>query len=249
MVLRGCGTRNDGGLYIGVPTSPYGKPIEWFIVDPVRPLKGKLPRSPLVFPDNNGINHLVLGIGQSFYPFFPDFLEEARIHGVSKKIPVDFNLAQLTPNKSALLLAHPRAIPLFEYDLRREFCPLKMSDRPNATLPHQCTGDLWDLSSVHSVKYGGDPKHEVIEREDDEWVEITTPSCTYHVMRAYYPNQNRMERIYKYDAGVVLKFPRFNFEFVDKPDGKVDPSRKERDKKRIKKVLTDLGYEFQVVEE
>ena len=52
----------------------------------------------------NGITHLVLGVGKTYYPFPSDFLEEARRMGVSKKVPRNFPFDELTPGKSRMLL-------------------------------------------------------------------------------------------------------------------------------------------------
>ena len=248
MPRRGCGDRADGGLYVEVEMSEDGMPVDWFIVDPALPFDGKLPRSPLIIPDSNNVNHLLLGIGKSFYPFVSDFVEEVRWMGVSKRIPADFDLSILTPNRSALVLAHPRAIPLFDYDLRREWCPRKVSGKPDLG-SHQCVGDNWDLSSVRDVKWDKEMRHEVHVDENSEWVQVVTPSCRYEVMKAYELSGDRMTVIRKYQGGIVLKFPRFRFSYVDRPDGPVDPIKKKKQIQKVEKVLTGLGYSFKVVDE
>lgn len=249
MVTRGCGLREEGGFYACVDMSPDGREIEYFIVDPALEFQANINlRAPFLLRDRNEVAHLVLGIGKTYYPFLPDFVEEARRHGVSKRIPVGYNLSALDPRRSALVLVHPRGIPNFEYHLNREYCPRKIADREDLG-PHQCTGDLWDLSSVRSIRkrgngetgaVKGESTHFVEDDEISEWVKIHTPSCSYNVMRAYYPNMDRMKLVHNYDRGIVLKFPRFHFEYVSK-EGEAPRELEQR--------AVDSGYEFRVVDE
>ncbi len=37
-VERGCGEREQGGVYAECGLSPYGTPLEYFLIDPPRPL-------------------------------------------------------------------------------------------------------------------------------------------------------------------------------------------------------------------
>lgn len=114
MTKRGCGERVQGGLYISVPSGYYGMSIEHFLVDPPVRWDGGQVRAPMLIPQD-GVNHVLLGIGREFYPFVPDFVEEARVMGISKRIPFTFDLTTLKPPTddtpaSGLLLVHPRAI-------------------------------------------------------------------------------------------------------------------------------------------
>lgn len=111
-VPRGCGERTPGGLYVecGVSNAQDGLPIEAFLLDPPLPVpegadlvnKATVWQHPVT-----GINHLMLWIGATHYPYLPDFLEEARRYGISRKLPGTFDMSQLTPGQSRMILVHP----------------------------------------------------------------------------------------------------------------------------------------------
>jgi hypothetical protein len=111
---RGCGTRVAGGCYVECGTSENGVPIEFWLEDP--PLDwaqiGKFEwfeshRAPIVV-EHNGANHLVIWIGEEFYPNVFDFIEETRVLGASRRIPSGFDFSQITAG-SRMILVHPRA--------------------------------------------------------------------------------------------------------------------------------------------
>jgi len=212
---RGCGQRSENGLYVTVGTSPLGCPIEDFLIDPVISWSGGQLRAPMFVEDSKGTVHIILGVGATYYPFVPDFVEEARNHGVSKRVPRNFNIERLTPDKSKLLLAHPRAIPRFEYETDCT-CP-KHNEKP-----HECIGFLWSLSclkdfgKVHSV--GIDEKYPIVAL-------IKTPSCFYHVTVPQKPETF----IDNYSSGIFLAFPLSicKFEYVNRQK-QIPPKLKER---------------------
>ena len=226
MVRRGCGDRVQDGLYACVETSPFGRPIEYFLIDPPVLWKGACPlRSPMLVKDKRGIYHVIIGIGRKFYPFASDFIEEARWLGVSKRFPRDFDPSPLTPGESKLILMHPRGIPDFSFKLKKYECPKKIDE------PHNCIGALWDLSSVKSFR----KVHEVTEV--DGRAKITTPSVTYTVD---YPLEAPEWEMQRYLPALILQFPKWHFEYVSKR--KVIP-------KQIKKRIVEAGFEIEVVEE
>jgi hypothetical protein len=173
---RGCGnSRTAGCLYLEVPTSPHGRPIEDFLICPPilpdfdLPTQGQLP----FFTD--GVLNLVDWIGECFYPNVCDWIEEARLLGISSKISIQFAtsktdesltiLESLTP-ASRLYFAHPRAFIHNIEDYRwGSFlnilpwsCPRSIEGHPE-TDPHEsseygppcCVGIYWwDLD-------GGEP--------------------------------------------------------------------------------------------
>ncbi len=162
-------------------------------------------------------------------------VHNCRVHGVSKRIPVGYNLGSLTPNKSSLILVHARAIPEFTYDLGREFCPRKIAEKPNSGLPHLCVGDTWDLSAVSSTK----EKHVVSPLEDNpDWSRVETPSVTYDVMNPLRIDSEGSPLLYR--RGIVLKFPCFKFEYVNSEG---------RAPLQLQETMTSLGYGFKVVDQ
>lgn len=223
--VRGCGERDENGLYLCVGISPFGKPIEFFLVDPVLPWKGGTLRAPMLIEDKKGINHVVMWIGETYYPFVPDFVEEAKIMGVSKRVPRTFDLSVLTPGKSRLLLVHPNAIPRFIYRLpvNPKLCP------KNSNASHECIGDLWPLSTLHSV---GD-FHKVKEVPDGR-AEVSTPSCRYSTLKPLSWDGQGEE----YSSGIIMMFPTFHFEYVNK-QGKVP--------KTVKEHVQKAGFKLEVL--
>ena len=115
---RGCGERKAGDLYLCVGQSEGGKPIEHFMLDPPIPWhKGHFQGCEL-FTRSDGIVDIIMWVGAEHYPFIPDFIEEARHHGISKKIPRSGDYSMLTPFKSTLMLVHPRCIHNVQYNLK-----------------------------------------------------------------------------------------------------------------------------------
>jgi hypothetical protein len=133
-VPRGCGEREPGGVYIECGLSPYGRPLEEFLVDPPLPPpegKGKeeLANKPQLWvrtartdpadPSteyvvmNPGteqpIVDLLLWIGAEFYPYVSDYIEEVRRFGASRKLNPNLDFSQIT-RWSRMILIHPYAL-------------------------------------------------------------------------------------------------------------------------------------------
>jgi len=203
MTDRGCGSRVENALYCCVETSPFGKPIEDFLVDPVIAWHGaKTLRAPMLIQDSNQVNHVVLGIGKEYYPFTSDFVEETRNMGVSKRIPLNFDPSVLTPDKSKLLLVHARAIPNFHYRLDCVECPKDLSEA------HECIKSLWQLSTLLDA---GD-KHHVEANKEILMMKVTTPSATYYTGKPMEPKAF----IDEYSSGIILSFSSWHFEYVNR---------------------------------
>jgi len=227
MVRRGCGERVQNGLYACVDSSPNGLPIEYFLIDPPIVWRGACPlRSPMLVQDRTGIYHVVLGIGKKWYPFVSDYVEEARVMGISKRFPRNFDPSPLTPGKSKLILMHPRGVPQFSFKLRRCICP-----KGNGK-PHDCIGALWDLSSEKHFR----EVHEIEDMSGDQ-VRITTPSVTYVVNRTVEAPEWE-DQVYL--PALILQFGKWHFEFVNK-DGFVP--------KDLKKKIEEANFKLEVVPE
>ena len=217
---RGCGSREQGGLYMCMPLSENGFPIEHFLVDPSVEWKSDTNlRAPMLISDVDGVFHVVLGVGKKFYPTVSDFVEEARRMGVSKRIPRDFDFSKLTPTKSKLLLVHPRAIQEFSYevDSKERYCPRKIKMISQGKVQegdevyvssHLCLGDLWSLGSLMNIK----TKHETSMFDDH--VQIKTPSVSYSV--APCTPLSKDEREPSYCNGIFMQLPRWRFEYVNR---------------------------------
>lgn len=226
---RGCGSRAEDGLYLTVESSPLGQSITFFLVDPAIEWKGaKTLRSPMFIDDRLGVTHLVLGVGATFYPFVSDFVEEVRLHGVSKRVPRNLEVERLSQD-SKFLLMHPRAIPRFNY---KASCTCPKDNRG----PHECIGFLWSLSALKSF----DKVHELGENSEsfEEYPTclVKTPSCSYEVVKPLEPKAF----VDDYSAGIFLAFPLSicGFEYVNKK-GQCPPQVTER--------LSKAGFKLDVV--
>jgi len=212
MPERGCGHRQNGGLYLMVELAPYGegKPIEDFLIcEPIVWTGGNL-RAPLEITNDEGIVDVIMGIGKQYYPYPSDFIEETATMGISKRLPHSFDMRKLTPGKSRLFLVHPRAIPDFPYTAHAEIgCP------KNIQTPHNCVIDLWALSGqgVNSSK------HEIIDGGDR--TEIRTPSVNYFVPSAEITGEQR------YVSGIIASFFITGFDYVTE-DNTIPDDIKER---------------------
>jgi hypothetical protein len=126
---RGCGKRKPGGCYLVTPLSPYGSPLEEFLVDPVHPLENIEPfRSPILVPDpsEEGLFHALVWIGEQFYPSPVDYIEETRRTGASRRVPQGFPFEKLTPGRSRMLMVHPKTHSLEIF--MPENCPKQLKN-------------------------------------------------------------------------------------------------------------------------
>lgn len=110
-VPRGCGDRTPGGLYVESGLGPGGEPLEHFLVDPPLPIPEGLDlvNKPQIVEDPaTGIPHLWLWIGAEWYLYTPDYIEETRRYGASRKLNPTLDITRLIPS-SRMILAHPSA--------------------------------------------------------------------------------------------------------------------------------------------
>lgn len=213
-ILRGCGVREQGGLYVCSGLSPYGLPFSEFVIDPPLPFDGDPFRAPIVI-EREGKKHLMLWVGAEYYPYVSDFLEEARRYGVSKRIPTDFPIEDLDVG-SFVFLVHPRAIVEdHEYLPPVEYCP---KDNPK----HKETSEICCLGQSYAV---AEPNAGINMRR--------LGSTEYEV----YPCSMSSVR-YEFKAGIFLRMPITHFDHIKK-NGKINP---EIAKKKAKLRLP-LNYE------
>src|SRR5262245_30270640 len=110
MLKRQCGYRKKGGVYLSVPTSEDGLPIEYFLIDPPQPVElvalGLSPRG-VHLVQKDGVWHVFDVVGQDNYPNVCDVVIEAKALGVSRRceLPDYSNLS----SESRLVLVHQRA--------------------------------------------------------------------------------------------------------------------------------------------
>lgn len=138
-VPRGCRDRTPGGLYVESGLGPGGEPIERFLVDPPLPIPDGLDlvNKPQIVEDPaTGIPHLWLWIGAEWYPYAPDYIEETRRYGASRKLNPNLDLARLVPG-SRIILAHPSA---------------RNTSWQEQALPHECLKRLPGHALIRSAR-------------------------------------------------------------------------------------------------
>lgn len=224
-ITRGCGVRAQHALYACIPTGDTPIPIEDFILDPPLPWASGHFRGPRLYERNDGVTDMILWIGQEHYPYVSDFIEEARQHGISRRVPVSRQLtySMLDSSKSRILLVHPRAIYKGAYRLS----PTAPVSPPDALTPHPrptqgdcdhprqrgandtyCAFAGWELSAT--VSQNG---HQV-ESDSSEYAQIQTPSVGYTVR---HPLEVGSEDHWR--PGIFAAFPMSHFEYVNNTGG------------------------------
>ncbi len=121
-VERGCGEREPGGVYAECGLSPHGRPLEEFLLDPPLPVPAgvDLVNKPQVWQrtlptgeamrDATGqpIYDILIWVGGAYYPYCPDFIEEVRRYGASRRLNPNLDLSLLS-RASRMILVHPCA--------------------------------------------------------------------------------------------------------------------------------------------
>lgn len=153
--VRGCGTRVQGGVYIETTSDPFGQPVEFFLIDPPRPIvPDEIGLTPIgVTPVvRDGVTHVMDWVGSESYPNVADFIEEAKRMGVSRRLSKAFEFETLSP-ESRLILVHAKAFIEWPRKLWEEIvgiegntqhvCPKDLPDHPDAALEMTCLGLCW----------------------------------------------------------------------------------------------------------
>ena len=169
-VERGCGERQPGGVYLETGLSPYGRPLEEFLLDPPLPVPDGIdlinkPQlwqrtfaagEPVCDAEEHPIYDMLMWVGAEFYPYCPDFIEEVRRYGASRRLNPNLDLSLLS-RSSRMILVHPRARNL-----------AWQTQTPPAT----CSKDI----PGHAVARTGSAEQiSADEREDDETVSTQMP--------------------------------------------------------------------------
>ena len=197
-ITRGCGKRKAGGLYVCVGLSPFGLPLEYFIIDPPIPYCGDQLRAPQLF-EREGKVHIIIGIGAEYYPSASDFLEETRCFGISKRIPKNFPIEKLGEG-SMIFLVHPRAIiENFSLLPKPEYCPKELDEHKQNI--QYCIGHTYQTAEPTN---GGD--------------ERKVGDTTYTV----YP-RGLKDFEAEFAGGIIFRAPITHFDHVREENGSTDP--------------------------
>jgi len=112
-VVRGCGTRQPGGVYLVSALGEDGTPLSECVIDPPFPVDasaaGLSPQGMTLGRGSGGRIVVLDWVGQEAYPNVADFVEEVALFGSSRRVPVNFDFASLGPGARHVLV-HPRAV-------------------------------------------------------------------------------------------------------------------------------------------
>ncbi len=239
---RGCGDREAGGLYVESGAGPWGVPFEKFLLDPPRPLPPGLDlvNKPRIMPrewltgnvevDEFGrtIYDLFIHIGTKFYPWGPDFLQEAHRLGVSRRIPATLDL-KLLNRASCMWLAHSKAIPLNWQDLSPPDLCKKVLDRHDLAWYTARQADYrTDLDRVGPCIF---KLWDLIPADQAETITAQPggrPLCMRRIGSTVYPYWPTEEAVSGWAEAFLLAKPLTGFSLVHDKDGNVNMQAKEK---------------------
>jgi len=111
-LVRGCGTRVKGGIYLETEMSENGLPVEAFLCDP--PIVVDMKKLGISAVGHTIIQDQKIGtlifdwVGSGFYPNVADFVEEVRRFGVSRRISSGVDFSSITGTATIVFL-HQKA--------------------------------------------------------------------------------------------------------------------------------------------
>jgi len=212
---RACGRRIRGGVYAETRLSEDGLPIEYFIVDPPTPVDlGQLGLAAVGVQliEINGIHHIFDVVGQEFYPYPADYVEETRRLGASRRLPANLDFSRLEPG-SRLVLIHARAVieNFNDYPQPPDVeCPKGIYPHSLSPLKEMCAGLWW-----HDL-----PLSETTVDDSDQPNEAETSFRSGQVLRrieggTVYRSYPRPEGVVpSYRHGVFLSLPISNLAVI-----------------------------------
>lgn len=204
-VVRGCGTRDAGGIYAECLLSPHGRPVEEFLVDPPVPVDADAlritPRGVRLIPRENVV-HVYDWVGEMYYPNVADFVEEVKRYGVSRKLNPNLSFGRLTP-ASRLVLLHKRAyIDNFE-----EYGSRLDKSCPKGLPPH------WQGKAMCMKLWWEDIAHGERIKEDERFVRRKMPGFEYMGMEK--PEGVEPD----YHLAIFAIFPINRIAIINDPEG------------------------------
>lgn len=218
---RACGYRREGKPYITTGTEPYGMPVEYFLLCPpfvvYEDQFGIAPQGISVVEASwrgaAGIYDAWDWVGMEYYPWVPDFVEEARLHGTSRLPQPNFPFHLLSDESRHFFLHSKASIvnPTLPHDNRLFLrqCPKEIE--AHAEQPQQvydmCTALLWETCGTNT--------------NEEKRVYDVTLKCGFEgLMRVKYeagaaPKQWKLE----WQLAVFMWLPITSIEVIYSPDG------------------------------
>ena len=244
-VERGCGFRQEEGIYWELGFSEHGEPLERFIICPSAPIDAKAvglaPVGVQLF-EIAGVHHILDWIGAMSYPNPTDFLEEARRFGVSRRCELHAkNFRKLTKD-SRLVTVHPAGFITNHKHYWKERIGMKdVFFDPYYTWDHCPTSNAEHLRDVNSPTW---PMCAGLWWEDVMFIEPiakkdrrgfrTMPSFRY---RCASPPDGKRAHL----PAIIASFPLGRMVIVEDPD-----DQNHLDK--MEKIKQESGFDLTVVE-
>ncbi len=157
-VPRGCGEREPGGVYAESGLSPRGRPLEEFLFDPPLPIPEGLDliNKPQLWvrslasgelaldEEEKPIYDLLIWVGEEHYKYCPDYLEETRRYGASRRLNPNLDLSLLS-RSSRMILAHPHVLNTrWQEQHPPQNCKKRIPGHDTATVHDEEAGDTKD---------------------------------------------------------------------------------------------------------
>jgi len=218
--MRGCGERKDKGLYLECSPSKDGAPIEHFIFDLPIPVNQEPFRAPILYRDKrSGIYHVLIWVGKKFYESPWDFIREAEVKGISRRIPKNFPIHKLSRG-SKMLFIHSDAViknwkELVE-ELRKQGIteiPCPKGNKKHKNLEDNC------ISLLYYLLKGKETEE---ESKFGRWVDRKVGDLVYSIPNPF--KELNFQPVF--ETGIFLYVPITNIAYITK-DGQVEESVKE----------------------
>ena len=219
---RQCGYRKKGGVYLTVPTSEDGAPLEMFLLDPPQPVELNalgITQRGVHLIKKEGVWHVFDVVGQDSYPNVSDVIEEARWLGVSRRCEL-LDYSRLT-KESRLVLIHQRAhiknyVEYLKHFTRQEIddfrCPYKHHRIDN--LDEMCAGLWW-----HDVSEG-------VELDEERPRDPVSRKLECGASYRCYGQPAEVTPEYQY--AIFAIFPIGQIEVIEDPDDRTHEKKIER---------------------
>lgn len=246
---RGCGEREPGGVYAECGLSPVGLPLEYLLIDPPLPVPegldlinkpqlwlrteaGGTNEPVLAVETGRPIYDLVIHVGAQHYPYAPDYIEETRRMGASRKLNANLDLSLLTRH-SRMLLAHPKAIPCNWKNLQPpqlcrkhlaghalvEGIPLDEGDAQERVAERvgPCIFKLWELIPQEAA---------TATKREQQPEDGTPPLCLRQNGSSIYEYHPTGEAVSGWQSGFILALPITGFALIQYADESVNEKAK-----------------------
>ena len=162
MSKRGCGSRVVGGIYAEVKQGAGGSPIEAFLVDPPKAVDSGalgLTDKGVRLIEIGGVWHVFDIVGEKYYPYVADFVEEGRRMGISRRLPQNLDFEKLDPVQSRLVLLHRKALITNVEEVgfleRHHICPKALPNHEEGLLDGMCAAFWWQDFAAKALDEDG----------------------------------------------------------------------------------------------